>query len=125
LQPLKFPFFSLSLLITLYVDALHLPPLPTSSLYETQISPLVSKAMQGFNSTIFAYGQTGSGKTHTMSGTEDEVGVIPLAIAGVFEEIENVRGISPFFLVLFFGGGDRADFSWVGRGYRIRLDIIY
>lgn len=70
-------------------DALHLPPSLTSSLYENQISPLVTKAMQGFNSTIFAYGQTGSGKTHTMSGTEDEVGIIPLAIAGVFEDIEN------------------------------------
>ncbi len=72
------------------IDALHLPPSLTSSLYENQISPLVTKAMQGFNSTIFAYGQTGSGKTHTMSGTEDEVGIIPLAIAGVFEDIENV-----------------------------------
>ncbi len=46
--------------------------------------------MQGFNSTIFAYGQTGSGKTHTMSGTPEEQGVIPLAVAGVFEAIEGV-----------------------------------
>lgn len=48
--------------------------------------------MAGFNSTIFAYGQTGSGKTHTMTGTEGEVGIIPLAVSGVFEAIEQNPG---------------------------------
>jgi hypothetical protein len=43
------------------VDALHLPPAQTTSLYEQNIAPLVMKCMGGFNSTIFAYGQTGSG----------------------------------------------------------------
>lgn len=70
-------------------DQLHLPPHETTVLYERHIASLVDKAMAGFNSTIFAYGQTGSGKTHTMSGTEDEVGVIPLAVSGVFEAIEQ------------------------------------
>lgn len=45
--------------------------------------------------TILAYGQTGSGKTHTMGtafdGTEsDDIGVIPRAIAEIFEKIENM-----------------------------------
>lgn len=70
-------------------DQLHLPPHETTALYERHIASLVDKAMAGFNSTIFAYGQTGSGKTHTMSGTDDEVGVIPLAVSGVFEAIEQ------------------------------------
>jgi kinesin family protein C1 len=34
---------------------------------------------------IFAYGQTGSGKTHTMMGTPEQQGVIPLAMQQVFD----------------------------------------
>lgn len=50
------------------IDALHLPPAQTTSLYEQNIAPLVMKCMGGFNSTIFAYGQTGSGSCiHVLS----------------------------------------------------------
>ena len=31
-----------------------------------------------------------SGKTHTMSGTREDIGVIPLAISSVFQAIEEV-----------------------------------
>jgi centromeric protein E len=41
-------------------------PARTPELYEENVAPLVIKAMNGFNSTIFAYGQTGSGKSFTM-----------------------------------------------------------
>lgn len=52
------------------IDALHLPPAQTTSLYEQNIAPLVMKCMGGFNSTIFAYGQTGSGSyIHFLSKT--------------------------------------------------------
>ncbi|RZS11460.1 hypothetical protein BHM03_00042794 [Ensete ventricosum] len=34
--------------------------------------------------TAFAYGQTSSGKTFTMSGSEEEPGIIPLAVEDVF-----------------------------------------
>eukprot|EP00347_Sterkiella_histriomuscorum_P019664 403340759 len=37
---------------------------------QLQISYLVKKVIEGFNSTIFVYGQTGSGKTYTMEGYE-------------------------------------------------------
>ena len=40
--------------------------------------------------TVFAYGQTSSGKTFTMMGTEEQPGVIPLAIQEIFEYIEDV-----------------------------------
>lgn len=40
--------------------------------------------------TIFAYGQTSSGKTFTMMGSEHNPGVIPLAMADVFETIKHV-----------------------------------
>lgn len=38
-------------------------------------------------SSVFAYGQTSTGKTHTMQGTEEQPGVIPLAIEECFSYI--------------------------------------
>ena len=43
--------------------------------------------------TVFAYGQTSSGKTFTMMGTEEQPGVIPLAIQEIFEYIEEVSAV--------------------------------
>lgn len=40
--------------------------------------------------TVFAYGQTSSGKTHTMRGSSDEPGVIPLAVHDLFRLIQEV-----------------------------------
>ncbi|TIB66412.1 hypothetical protein E3P78_00160 [Wallemia ichthyophaga] len=68
-------------------DSLLLPPARTCSLYDSHITRLIHSSMVGYNSTVFAYGQTGSGKTHTLTGTEDEPGIIPLAVEQVFEEI--------------------------------------
>ncbi|TIC20159.1 kinesin-domain-containing protein [Wallemia mellicola] len=68
-------------------DSLLLPPARTCSLYDSHITKLIHSSMAGYNSTVFAYGQTGSGKTHTLTGTEDEPGIIPLAVEQVFEEI--------------------------------------
>lgn len=62
-------------------------PTKTPELYADKVAPLVDSAMKGFNSTVFAYGQTGSGKSHTMSGTADELGIIPCAVDGVFDAI--------------------------------------
>lgn len=39
------------------------------------------------HSSVFAYGQTSTGKTHTMQGTEDQPGVIPLAIEECFSYV--------------------------------------
>ncbi|WVW84086.1 hypothetical protein I302_106115 [Kwoniella bestiolae CBS 10118] len=68
-------------------DKLLQYPSTTPELYGQKVAPLVDKAMHGFNSTIFAYGQTGSGKSFTMTGTSDELGVIPCAVDGVFDAI--------------------------------------
>ena len=46
---------------------------------------------QGVNCTIFAYGQTGSGKTHTMMGSNQSPGVIPLAVQDIFSYARKVR----------------------------------
>lgn len=47
--------------------------------------------------TVFAYGQTNSGKTHTMRGSAAEPGVIPLAVHGLFDIIQQV-GMPTHFL---------------------------
>ncbi|WVQ81716.1 hypothetical protein IAT38_003841 [Cryptococcus sp. DSM 104549] len=68
-------------------DKLLQYPSTTPELYADKVAPLVEKAMNGFNSTVFAYGQTGSGKSHTMTGIPQELGIIPCAVDGVFDAI--------------------------------------
>lgn len=43
-----------------------------------------------YSGTIFAYGQTASGKTHTMHGSRDLPGIIPLSVRDIFAQIESV-----------------------------------
>ncbi|XP_012251601.2 kinesin-related protein 4 isoform X1 [Athalia rosae] len=57
--------------------------------YNTTVRPIVDAAVNGFNGTIFAYGQTSSGKTYTMMGTQDDPGIIPLAVENMFDSIAN------------------------------------
>ncbi|XP_058236857.1 centromere-associated protein E [Hemibagrus wyckioides] len=61
----------------------------TNQLYQDIAKPLVVSTVEGYNGTIFAYGQTSSGKTFTMMGSEHNPGVIPLAMADVFQTIKN------------------------------------
>ncbi|GAA6019008.1 hypothetical protein JCM10207_006286 [Rhodosporidiobolus poonsookiae] len=70
-------------------DLLHIPPHPTTELYDRKIKPVVRAALGGFNGTVFAYGQTASGKTHTMMGSPQEPGIIPLAIDELFSYIHK------------------------------------
>jgi hypothetical protein len=64
----------------------HFDSVYDCSASQTQIyadlgAPILRKALEGFNGTIFAYGQTGSGKTFTMSGGESvgggALGIVP------------------------------------------------
>lgn len=48
---------------------------------------IVAGVLEGVNGTVFAYGQTSSGKTHTMLGSDEEPGVVPLATRQLFEHI--------------------------------------
>ncbi|KAI6113995.1 P-loop containing nucleoside triphosphate hydrolase protein [Pisolithus sp. B1] len=49
----------------------------------------VCAAMEGYNAVIFAYGQTASGKTFTLSGNEEQPGIIPRAMKDVFAHIRR------------------------------------
>ncbi len=57
--------------------------------YAKVAAPLVQGCLDGFNATIFAYGMTGSGKTHSMYGSQDDPGVIPIAIRDLFDSISK------------------------------------
>ncbi|XP_014372213.2 chromosome-associated kinesin KIF4 [Papilio machaon] len=62
--------------------------------YDTAVKALIEKLFQGYNVTILAYGQTGSGKTYTMGtnysgeGDTTKLGIIPLAVADIFDFID-------------------------------------
>lgn len=69
-------------------------------IYAKCVHDLVEACFGGYNATVLAYGQTGSGKTYTMGTAFDtmgddtspsaEVGLIPRAIAHIFERIEQM-----------------------------------
>lgn len=49
--------------------------------------------------TLFAYGQTASGKTHTIMGDNKEMGILPLAIADVFNNTNEVNSFGRFLFL--------------------------
>eukprot|EP01031_Cornospumella_fuschlensis_P034436 gene34436-41678_t len=58
--------------------------------------PILAKALQGFNGTIFAYGQTGSGKTWSMQGGDGDMqGIIPRMNDAIFERISEEKKSRP------------------------------
>ena len=61
-------------------------------IYNTTAKSHVHAAMEGYNSVIFAYGQTASGKTYTLSGSDEEPGIIPRAMREVFGYIKCTPG---------------------------------
>lgn len=53
--------------------------------YDCIGKPLLNKAFDGYNVSVFAYGQTGSGKTYSMIGTANQPGLIPRFFEDLFE----------------------------------------
>ena len=71
----------------------------TSTIYYSAIQTQIQKYVQGYNSTVLAYGQTGSGKTFTMMGSEDNPGIIPLAVYDVFKFIGQADEVEKEYLL--------------------------
>nr|XP_019706518.2 kinesin-like protein KIN-10C isoform X2 [Elaeis guineensis] len=61
-------------------------------IFQREVSTVIPGIFQGLNATVFAYGATGSGKTYTMLGTEDEPGLIPLAMSTILSSCKNAQG---------------------------------
>lgn len=75
-------------------DPVFPPDTPQHVVHDCISRPLVSSLLQGFNVTVLAYGQTGSGKTYTLTGTEEQPGIIPRVSGTLFAAIrEAERGL--------------------------------
>lgn len=61
----------------------------TKQIFQRTVRPIVEKALQGVNQTVFAYGQTSAGKTFTMRGGPKEEGLIPLSVREIFDCISQ------------------------------------
>jgi centromeric protein E len=55
------------------------PKSTSAQLFSKAIKPSTERLLQAVNVAVLAYGMTSSGKTHTMFGTEEEPGLVPLA----------------------------------------------
>lgn len=74
-------------------------------IYRLVALPIVEKAFQGYNGTIFAYGQTGTGKTYTMSGAaelSDFKGIIPNTFSHIFAQISRAGGERSFVVTVTY-----------------------
>ncbi|XP_044256198.1 kinesin-like protein KIF3A [Tribolium madens] len=75
------------------------------SLYRVIAVPIVEKALEGYNGTIFAYGQTGTGKTYTMSGNyakPELKGIIPNTFSHIFSQISRASGETSFVVTVTY-----------------------
>ncbi|XP_015434193.1 PREDICTED: kinesin-like protein KIF23 isoform X2 [Dufourea novaeangliae] len=53
--------------------------------------PLVENVIRGRNSLLFTYGVTGSGKTYTMTGEQQDPGIMPRCLDVIFNSIANYQ----------------------------------
>ncbi|OLP76417.1 Kinesin-like protein KIF3A, partial [Symbiodinium microadriaticum] len=69
--------------------------------FEMLGNPLLDKAFEGYNATIFAYGQTGSGKTHTMMADRksDDRGLVPRISDNLFQRVSKLSSETRKFLI--------------------------
>eukprot|EP00762_Andalucia_godoyi_P002744 ANDGO_04515.mRNA.1 Osmotic avoidance abnormal protein 3 len=72
---------------------------PQESVYNDLGRPILDKALEGYNSTIFAYGQTGAGKTFSMSGNAADEGIIPRLNKELFDRIEEESNAQHQYLI--------------------------
>ncbi|OEL32324.1 Kinesin-like protein KIN-4A [Dichanthelium oligosanthes] len=78
---------------------------PSVAMFDECVAPLVDGLFQGYNATVLAYGQTGSGKTYTMGTACKEgshIGIIPRAMAALFDKIESLKSQVEFQLRVSF-----------------------
>ncbi|XP_050379014.1 kinesin-like protein KIN-4C [Argentina anserina] len=80
--------------------------LPSSSVYDDCVAPLVDALFHGYNATVLAYGQTGSGKTYTMgtsyTGEGSTGGIIPKVMETIFKKVETTKDNTEFLIRVSF-----------------------
>ncbi|CCD26864.1 tubulin-dependent ATPase KIP3 NDAI_0I02960 [Naumovozyma dairenensis CBS 421] len=65
-------------------------------------SSLLDSVLDGFNGTVFAYGATGCGKTYTVSGTQENPGIIFRVMQELFERMEDLKDEKTFQLSISY-----------------------
>ncbi|CCI45886.1 unnamed protein product [Albugo candida] len=70
------------------------PSTAQPELFEDTTKPILKLAFQGQNGLIFAYGVTNSGKTYTITGTDENPGLLPRSLEFIFDQIKLRRRIS-------------------------------
>ncbi|PNH05289.1 Kinesin-related protein 11 [Tetrabaena socialis] len=87
-------------------DTVFGPDSDNCTVAATLALPLVAPALLGVNGTIFAYGVTSSGKTHTMTGSDEDPGIVPRVIRELFAQMASGSGGAQ------------------GRSFSVRLSIM-
>ncbi|KAL0582745.1 hypothetical protein ABG067_007303 [Albugo candida] len=70
------------------------PSTAQPELFEDTTKPILKLAFQGQNGLIFAYGVTNSGKTYTITGTDENPGLLPRSLEFIFDQIRLRRRVS-------------------------------
>ena len=60
-----------------------------SEIFNNSVKFLIDGVVNGFNATVFAYGATGAGKTYTMTGNDNNPGIMPLTLNELFNKIKE------------------------------------
>eukprot|EP00742_Colponemidia_sp_Colp-10_P006070 GILJ01006495.1.p1 GENE.GILJ01006495.1~~GILJ01006495.1.p1 ORF type:complete len:1156 (-),score=289.92 GILJ01006495.1:2484-5783(-) len=61
------------------------------TVFQDSTMPLVDGLFSGQNGLLFAYGITNAGKTYTIKGSEENPGVLPRALAQMFNKIKSLE----------------------------------
>lgn len=70
------------------------PQATNQETYEIVGRPIVLKAMEGYNGTVFTYGQTGSGKTWTMRGSPSDPGMMVLCVRDLLDCVKTMTDLT-------------------------------
>ncbi|KAI8896766.1 P-loop containing nucleoside triphosphate hydrolase protein [Globomyces pollinis-pini] len=70
--------------------------------FEATTKPLLTHVLDGYHATVFAYGATGCGKTHTITGTEQDPGIIFQTMHELFSLIDQMASTTVFEITLSF-----------------------
>ncbi|KAK2169048.1 hypothetical protein LSH36_12g02042 [Paralvinella palmiformis] len=87
---------------TFKLDYAFGPHAKSTDIYQDSCDGLIKRALLGYNITVLVAGVSGSGKTYLLSGTEEEPGLAPCIISGLYNNINEVRGKKEVFVTSSF-----------------------
>eukprot|EP00451_Oxyrrhis_marina_P019916 CAMPEP_0204346158 /NCGR_PEP_ID=MMETSP0469-20131031/26960_1 /ASSEMBLY_ACC=CAM_ASM_000384 /TAXON_ID=2969 /ORGANISM="Oxyrrhis marina" /LENGTH=749 /DNA_ID=CAMNT_0051331729 /DNA_START=20 /DNA_END=2269 /DNA_ORIENTATION=- len=70
------------------VDRVYPAGEPAARIFEEQVADYLPTVLNGRPMTVFMHGASGSGKTHTIQGTDEDTGLIPLIVQALFANPE-------------------------------------